>query len=394
MRALAVLFAAALGAVRAAPAQVPELPLFGERWTEVSYPKVLWTERDGFFVGLYYGQIRPMSYDDYDDPERYHAAVSVDAQITSSGRKDLELAVRLPKLVPGWRFQTILTGFRHPRDPYFGLGNSTEYARDSARGERYRFYDADRRALQVRGEVQRRIAAGLRVLGGIHVESRRIVTPPGPSVLAQDQAAGLVPTGGLRETDAAWRFGLVFDTRDDEVAPSSGVKLELIHGVADSNLLGDLSYTRTTAFAAGFVPLGDATVLAARVLGQRMGGSPSVGSYYLIEASDDPYEGLGGQDSHRALQDNRFLGRHKLLGSLDVRHHVVNVETLLAVTLVGFVDAGRVFEGEAFRLTTGGLTVGGGVGLFLRWGRTGVLGSTWGWATDGIVWQVNTRWAY
>lgn len=392
---IAAICAALLGAGAAATAQVPELPTLGADWVEASYPKLFWSARNGFTLGLYYGQIRPMGYDDYDDPQRYHASLSLNGQISSGGRKDIQIAARMPKLVDGWRFVLEFNAFRHPRDYYFGIGNATPYFSDSAAapGQEH-FYDVDRRSTLLRGEAQRRIVGPLRALGGFHIERWRLAPQDGPSVLANDLAAGTDPTLDQGTHDSSFRFGLVFDTRDDEVAPQRGLLIQLIHGIADSSLIGELSYTRTTGSVAGFVPVGPKTVVAARVVGQRMGGTPRVGSYYLVEASDDPYEGLGSEDSHRALQDTRFLGRHKLFANLDVRYDVFRIESLIAVTLLGFLDAGRVFETEAFRLTTDDLHVGGGGGLFLRWGRSGVFGTTLGVGPDGTVVQVNTSWAY
>jgi hypothetical protein len=375
-------------------AQVPELPTITESWNEVSYPKILWSPRNGFSIGLYYGQVEPMGYDDFNAPQRYHGAISVDGQISSSGRKDLAVEGRFPKLVEGWRFYALFNAYRHPRDLYFGVGNETTYSRDSITPAREEFYDADRRTTRFRGEVQRTVVGPLRALAGFNVQRWRIELPDGPSVLGRDHAAGLVPTVGTSVDDVHFRVGVVLDTRDDEVAPRRGFVLEAIHGVADSSFMGSASYTRTTGVAAGYVPVGDRTVVAARVVGQRMGGDPPFASWYLIEASDDPYEGLGGENSHRAFANLRFAGRHKLFGNLDVRYDVLRIESLLQVSLVGFVDAGRVFEGEDFRITGDGMHVGGGAGLFLRWGRTGVIGATGGIGADGLVFHVNTRWAY
>ncbi|MBI2537993.1 MAG: hypothetical protein HYW06_13740, partial [Gemmatimonadetes bacterium] len=70
------------------------------------------------------------------------------------------------------------------------------------------------------------------------------------------------------------------------------------------------------------------------------------------------------------------------------------VPTLVRTTVVAFLDAGRVFEPEPFTLTTEGLQVGGGAGLFLQFGRAGILGTTLGVGPDGLVLQAHTRWTY
>jgi hypothetical protein len=134
--------------------------------------------------------------------------------------------------------------------------------------------------------------------------------------------------------------------------------------------------------------------VAARVVGQSLHGSPPVGSYYLIEASDHPYLGLGGFESQRALPERRLLDGDKLFGNLDLRYDLYWEPTLVRVTAVGFLDAGRVFPPEGFRVTTTDLKVGGGGGLFLQFFRSGIIGTTLGFGPDGPVWEVHTSWPF
>jgi hypothetical protein len=125
-----------------------------------------------------------------------------------------------------------------------------------------------------------------------------------------------------------------------------------------------------------------------------MGGTPRLGSFYRIEASDRPYEGVGGPASDRALEEHRLLGRNKLVANLDLRYDAYAVPTLARVTLVAFLDAGRVFEPDPLTLTTKGMQVGGGGGLFLQFGRAGILGTTLGVGPDGLTLLAHTRWTY
>jgi hypothetical protein len=125
-----------------------------------------------------------------------------------------------------------------------------------------------------------------------------------------------------------------------------------------------------------------------------MGGTPRLGSYYLVEAPDRPYFGLGGTMSHRALTDNRLLGAGKLLLNLDVRYHVLNLPRAARVTLLGFLDAGRVFQGESFKFTAKGLATGGGGGLYFQLARAGIVGMTVGYGPNGAAMDFSTRWTY
>lgn len=378
----------------AAGAQIPDLPTIGPDWVDFSYPKLFYGPREGLTVGLYYAQVRPFGYDDWNAPPPFRGSLGLDGQISTSGSKRLALELWFPQMADGWRFVLTLAGERWARQNYFGIGNDTDGEVDSLRDRYEHFYRADVRRLYARGEIQRRIVGPVRVLGGFHLEGWRVDTLDGTTLLGRDALAGVDPTIGASVFDASLRVGLVVDLRDDEVAPRRGALLEAIHGAADAAVAGDASYTRTTISAAGYLPLGRRVVVAARVLGQTMGGTPRLGSLYLIEASDHPNTGLGGAGSHRALPDRRFLGPDKLLANFDLRVDVVSLPTLLGLTAVVFVDTGRVFDAGDFELTTQDLKTGAGGGLILRIGRAGVFGGTLAGGPDGLVGQFHTSWTY
>ena len=71
-----------------------------------------------------------------------------------------------------------------------------------------------------------------------------------------------------------------------------------------------------------------------------------------------------------------------------------DVPTLIRLSLVGFVDAGRVFPAGDFKVTTQDLKVGAGGGLMLRLLRAGVLGLTVGGGPDGVVVDAHTQWSF
>src|SRR5207249_11972980 len=74
----------------------------------------------------------------------------------------------------------------------------------------------------------------------------------------------------------------------------------------------------------------------------------------------------------------------KLIGGLEARYALISVPSVVEVKLVGFYDAGRVFErGEAVRLTTTGLHGSGGAELALRLLRNSLLCMGYGHGSDG-----------
>jgi outer membrane protein assembly factor BamA len=382
------------GISRPALAQRPSASLSQPGWNHVAYPKAFYTARDGFTAGAYYAWISALSYADYDSPPAYRGAISLNGQLSTSGSREIMLDARLPSYFPGWRLVGTLAAERLARESYYGIGDTTTYDAANVTDQQPHYYQSLNVRYVARGEIQRRVVSGLRVLAGLNAERWRIDTLPGPGRLRQDLAAGIASTIARPTNDVSARVGLVFDLRNSETAPHSGVLIEAIHSVADASVAGDLSYTRTTVSAAGYVPVGPQLVVAARVAGEGMGGTPGIGSLYWMEASDRPYGAVGGPLSNRALDDHRLLGRNKLLANFDLRYDAYAIPTLVRVTVVGFVDAGRVFEPEPFRLTTHGMSVGGGGGLLVQLGRAGILGGTAGVGPDGLVLQAHTRWTF
>ncbi len=379
---------------RGGAAQLPNLPTIGRNWTDVSYPKIFYTTRNEFTFGLYYAQIRPMAFADFFEPQPYRGMIGIDGQISTSGSKFVQLQARLPRLLEGWRFSATAELARRAREWYLGIGNDTELDKSNITDAQPHFYRSDNRSALFRGEVQRQIIGNLRVLAGLHLQRWRIDTLDNtPTLLAQHAQMGLVSFVDQPTSDIAFRVGLVYDTRNDEVAPRSGVRAQAIFAVADSSV-GDLSYTRTTLSAAGYLPIGERLSINGRGLLQFMGGSPGFGSLDLVEQADRSILGLGGGETHRALVDRRFLGEDMLFLNLDIRYIISESPTLFKVTLIGFFDTGRVFLGEDLRLTTDDLKSGGGGGVALHLFRAALVAGTLGFGPDGGVLRFHTRWSF
>jgi len=376
--------------------QIPDLPTFGPNWVDLGYPKVFYTTRDGLTAGLFYSQIRPAGYSDWFDPPPYRASIALDGQISTSGSHKLGLYARLPNILPGWRFSMVAESRRRARQNYFGLGNNSDKDGDNVNTNQPYYYRAEHHRQYLRGEIQRKVVSHLRVMVGFHIERWKLDTLEGPSVIGLQDNSGLGFSLGRFTGDVTARVGLIFDTRNDEVAPTKGVLLQAIFGAADSTVAGANSYTRTTLSAAGYWSLTPKHTFAGRLLTQFMTGSPGLGSYPLIESSDVHIEGFGGPDSHRGVAEFRYWGQDKILASLETRYEAVGQRGVLTASLVGFVDVGRVFEpGEGeLRLTLDGMHVGVGGGPVLSFGRQAVLGTTLAIGPDGLTFLAMTHWAF
>jgi hypothetical protein len=83
-----------------------------------------------------------------------------------------------------------------------------------------------------------------------------------------------------------------------------------------------------------------------------------------------------------------------LLGALELRHDLLNAGDLGAVTALGFLDGGRVFEREDLTLTTRGWDWGYGGGLALRILRSAVLTFNFAGGGDGFTFSTGMGWSY
>ena len=69
--------------------------------------------------------------------------------------------------------------------------------------------------------------------------------------------------------------------------------------------------------------------------------------------------------------------------------------TLFRVTLIGFLDVGRVFPTSEFKLTSEDLKWGGGTGLIVQLFRAAILGGTVGIGPENrLLALFYTSWTY
>jgi len=136
-------------------------------------------------------------------------------------------------------------------------------------------------------------------------------------------------------------------------------------------------------------------MVAARIAGERMTGSPPVSAQMTMESSEGPSVALGGYRSLRGYYDGRFVGPGKIAAGVEVRYALLWAPRLLELKLVAFYDCGRVFgPGESVRLTGDGLhsSAGGEVALALVRNTLFVLGV--GKGTEGAQLLFGTTWSY
>jgi outer membrane protein assembly factor BamA len=314
-------------------------------------------------------------------------ALSFDAGMAWHGSWKAVAAFRAPQLWTGWRLAATAGASQDVRFGYFGLGNETTFDSDisDTSGNYYR----DRRTRYFgRAEGSRIFLNHFRVALALGLENSRLAPLTGPNLFATDYGTEVV------QTTATQRLTLVFDTRDREYNPSQGVFIEA-SALAGEGLNGSKAgFSRMTVIARGYISPREGTVLAARLGGSGNGGDVPLESRYELPVWEGQLSILGGANTQRALWEGRYAGGGLLLAGAEVRHDLINLNDLGAITLLAFVDAGRVFDKNGFSLTTEGLHMGGGGGVALRIMRSSIFTFNFAGGPMGFNFTAGSGWSF
>jgi hypothetical protein len=348
-------------------------------WRTSYFPYLTSGPNDGPVVAFRVHYFQPA---EYEDRVTTNAAFTTEAGITPRGGRQAILRFRAPQLWENWRLKTLAAAVREVRFGYFGLGNETVDNSDLVTPDQPFLYRVRRARYGGQVDVTRRIRGPLQVALLGNVEWTRFTSLPLPSIFKSDFGPE------LKESDVSGRVALVYDTRDIEYNTHQGLLLEA--GIQAGT--GGNGYSRLYTVLRGYLSPREGTVVAARFAASGISGTPTLNARFIIPAWEDQISVLGGQYSHRSFDTGRFAGKGVLFGNFEVRHDLLAFGDLGAITLIGFVDAGRVFEGEKF--TTKDLKVGGGGGIGLRILRSTIFTLNLAGGPDGFNYSVGSGWMF
>jgi hypothetical protein len=377
-------------------------------WRASYFPYVIGNPTTGLMLVAHYNLGRQA---DYSARVPFDGIVSADAGWSTNGSRFLSARFRAPLLVAGWRFAADAGAGRENAFRYRGEGPDGSN-QDFAPGDTYpeRFFQVRRTRYYLRGDVTRRIRGPLSVALWASLTHFRSRAAEDGSLFDSDYLSA--PLSG---TDAVGRLALLFDTRDNEVLPSHGLLLEagVYRGTGrfesrfisptgttssgpvpfESSFTGK-GYAAGYAHLRGYVSPRSGTVFAARLTARSLSEEAPLDSRYTIPGWEREITVLGGPDGHRSFVPGRFAGRGMLLGSLEVRHNLLDVGVFGGVTLIAFVDGGRTFGRETFRATLSGWRVGGGGGVGIRILQSELLVMNFAGGPDGLVFSMGNGWAF
>lgn len=350
-------------------------------WRLSYFPYIAGLANDG---PAYFLRARYWQPAEYEARNTYTAALDGAVGATSEGSRLALLRFRAPGLWKDWRLDALLGAERLVRYGYFGLGNATEKNDDLVTEDTPFIYRVRRIRYEGRVEVTRRISGPFHAALRAAAVDMKYTTLPGPALFINDFGEG------LDEDEVSGRLALLYDTRNNEYNTTRGLFAEAGVQVGDA----EDSYTRVYGVVAGYYPVREGTVIAGRLGGSGTEGTPTLYARASVPAWDREIPVLGGENSHRSFDTGRFLGDGTLFANLEVRHDLFPFGDLGSVTLVGFLDAGRVFEDESFRLTTEDLHVGGGGGVAVRILRTAIFVFNFAGGPDGFNFSFGNGWMF
>lgn len=277
------------------------------------------------------------------------------------GSRAASLTAWAPLLADGWRLRARAEAARDARFGWFGLGNDTEHDDDLVGDGSPWWYRVRHTRYAAGVEVTRRLAGALHLAAGGGASRTEWRGLPEATLFEATAPAG------VDEDDATARLALVWDTRDREYG---GTRRGLLLEAGMLAGTGGDGYTRAWADLRGWLPAGTRLVLAARAIGADLGGEPTLDARATLPTWEGELTALGGRESFRGADTPRWLGTGLLLANAEARYAVLDRGDYGGLSLVAFVDAGRVFEGEGLRLTLEDWHLAAGAGVVGRvWRR-------------------------
>ena len=335
-------------------------------WEVVGLPALNFDSDEGFGYGVL---AEAYNYGNGARPYRYTIQPTI--FFTTKGRRDFVVFFDAPTLLPhDVRLDAFAGREQQLATPYYGIGNDAGFNDQLQQPPNAYYYRYGRTQLRLLANLQHRVGQlPARVLvGGGFADVRTDPTPfdSGTTLLAQQLGGNPAPRGRIVYV----RTGLVWDTRDREIAPHAGSYGDLLVQRVDRAFGASNSYTRFTAIGRHYYPLAARLTLAQRAVVQQASGDVPLYDVATIQTSYKQQEGLGGNSSIRGLPKNRFVGKGLVMLNTDLRWRFAEFSLRhkpAHLVLSGFVDLGRVWS-ESIRLDELGSGLNSGYGGGMRVG--------------------------
>jgi len=302
----------------------------------------------------------------------------------------------IPKLLGGAvRLAPAMYFERTVNAGYFGVGNATvaQARPDGTYGDRYQYVHQE---LRSRLNARSPLSGKFDILYGV---TFRGVTPESyaGSKLEEDartlDANGEPVARGLGKLGhGSVAVGVLFDTRNDEIAPTQGdyhvLSMRLGAALPASS---DVRYGNLNMTLRHYEPLGGPFVFASRLV-----VDAGFGNFAFYDLSQGgafpPVDMPGGPQGVRGVPNGRYSGLLKTVANAELRAMWGSFRLLGDTFKVGnniFADTGRVFADYTFSSPKDGrgfgLAWGLGVGAYLLWGSSALVRVEFAYSPDAVA---------
>ncbi len=312
---------------------------------------------------------------------------------TSNGRRSVGAFFDAPYLInPAVRL-TVWAGYDGDCcQPYYGFGNATQYDTGILAGQPI-YYTYNRKRVFGIADLQWRVLPKFRVLTGVAYVHNITGARDPQTLYAEDAANGIIPATDSSYNSWGPKVGVIFDTRDVERDPRTGVWLDALGWFGVGVLGGSSSFNRLSTTLRGYFSPVEWATFAGRVIAENITGDMPQPMLNDLGSSFQDFSGLGGAETIRGVFRQRFLGGTRAMGNFEVRVRGPRFDFLGApwrLAAVGFVDAGRVWDDRGFGNGDVGLHVGKGAGFRVHWGNSFIIAGDFGHERDA-GWQTYLR---
>ncbi|MEE2658111.1 MAG: BamA/TamA family outer membrane protein [Candidatus Latescibacterota bacterium] len=282
----------------------------------------------------------------------YRYKVTVHWIKSSAGKRSTHIRLKVPYISgTGFGLRLLVSDTKDISARYYGLSNDSERetaftTENSAHFIDEHYYNYVLEAPRVILSLLRNLYGPLSMSVGFGLERTEVAKRGQVAFYAMGTPDGVVDgvTGFVSAT-------LQWDTRDDPVIPRQGTFHEWSYETSRNSVLGllfeEIDFQRTTITDSRYVRLDDRLELAHRTIFEALKGSVPLYAYGELGGSRR-IKALGGSDTLRGFDRQRFTDNIRFLTNTELRYHLgfrhafrQNFEFLIA----GFLDSGQVAPG-------------------------------------------------
>jgi len=256
---------------------------------------------------------------------------------------------------------------------YYGIGNNTPGDNPVKN-----YYHFKRITPSFHFNLMRQIYGDLDLVLGYLWEQRRIDAGQGTKLMDD------FPVGATGGNDSELRFGLSYDSRDNESMPTRGNYIDAFAELPLRAFGSSYNSARFTITDRNYLSLCDRLVWANRIIVKASTGT--VPFYEMAKIGGLwHFDGLGGSSTIRGIRQSRYIDRALFLFNEELRLRTFNFyvwRERFDIYLVAFADFGRVMSGLD-HISLKGLHFGGGFGPRVQWNKNFSLAVDVGFSKEG-----------